>query len=111
MSEADDLARRFVALWADYLNALLADPNMAEPLRHWLALATAAPGAATGDATRPPAGTAAAAGASDERDAVLAELARRVDELGERVATLERWRKRSGRAVARPRRGDRPDRD
>ena len=32
MSEADELARRFLALWSDYLTALLSDPKAAEPL-------------------------------------------------------------------------------
>ena len=51
MSEADELARRFLALWSDYLTALLSDPKIAEPLRRWLALAAAAmPGASAGEA-------------------------------------------------------------
>jgi hypothetical protein len=99
MSEADELARRFLALWSDYLTALLSDPKAAEPLRHWLGLAAAAmPGLSAGEANpagpaRPPPDAAAAAGASGERDAVVAELARRVDELAERVAALERKRR------------------
>ena len=31
MSETDDLARRFFALWRDYLTALGADPKTAAP--------------------------------------------------------------------------------
>src|SRR5438132_703369 len=95
MNEADELARRFLALWSDYLTALLSDPKAAEPLRRWLGLAAAAmPGLSAGEANqagpaRPPSDAAAAAGASGERDAVVAELARRVDELAERVAALE----------------------
>src|SRR5205814_1099928 len=42
MSETDDLARRFFALWAEYLTALVAEPKMAEPLRRWLAASCAA---------------------------------------------------------------------
>ena len=49
MSEADDLARRFFDLWAEYLAALLADPKTTEPLRRWLASTPGAP------ASRPPA--------------------------------------------------------
>src|SRR5260370_20259122 len=70
MSEADELARRFLALWSDYLTALLSDPKTAEPLRRWLALATAAmPGLSAGDAdpvgpAPPPADAPAAARAS-----------------------------------------------
>jgi hypothetical protein len=95
MSEADELARRFLALWSDYLTALLSDPRAAEPLRRWLGLAAAAmPGLSAGEANqagpaRPPSDAPAAAGASGERDAAVAELARRVDELAERVAALE----------------------
>src|SRR5437764_1429420 len=33
MNDADDLARRFLALWSEYLAALAADPKGAEPLR------------------------------------------------------------------------------
>jgi hypothetical protein len=95
MSEADELARRFLALWSDYLTALLSDPKAAEPLRRWLGIAAAAmPGFSAGEtnpggAARPPPDAAAAAGPSGERDAAVAELARRVDELAERVAALE----------------------
>src|SRR3954452_5408862 len=103
MSEADDVARRFIALWGDYLTALAADPKMAEPLHRWLGLVAAAmPGAPTRDADppgairqpgRPPADAAASAGSSGERDAAVAELARRLDELEARVAALERRRR------------------
>jgi len=95
MSEADELARRFLALWSDYLTALLSDPKAAEPLRRWLGFAAAAmPGLSAGEANpagaaRPPSDAPAAAGPSGERDALVAELARRVDELAERVAALE----------------------
>jgi|SRR5712692_9305303 len=97
MSEADDLARRFFALWAEYLAALVSDPKAAAPLRQWFALAAgslhgamAGNGAAAWPRSTPDA--APAAGASGERDAALAELARRVDELAERVAALEHAR-------------------
>jgi hypothetical protein len=86
MSDEDDLARRFVALWADYLSALLADPKTSEPLRRWLAIVAGSlqdPSAGevpTGVPPRSPPGpqndAAAAAGASGERDAAVAELAR-----------------------------------
>jgi len=99
MSEADELARRFFALWSDYLTALLSDPKTAEPLRRWLALAAAAmPGIAAGEknpagAAQSPSDAPAAAGASGERGAAVAELARRLDELAERVAALESRRR------------------
>src|SRR5712664_2878380 len=94
MSEEDDLARRFVALWAEYLAALVADPKMSEPLRRWLAIAAGSLGDARAGlpSSRSAPDAAAAAGASGERDLALAELARRVDELNERVAALERSR-------------------
>src|SRR5258707_9088870 len=110
MSEADDVARRFIALWGDYLTALAADPKMAEPLHRWLGLVAAAmPGSPAHDAGpsgssrrpgRSPADAAAPAGSSGERDGVVAEFARRLDELEARVAALERRR--------RPVAGDRP---
>src|SRR5205823_4567438 len=110
MSEADDLARRFIALWSDYLTALAADPKMAEPLHRWLGLVAAAmPSWPAGEAgpsgpsrapARSPADAAASAGASGERGAAVAELARRLDELEARIAALGRRR--------RPAAGDRP---
>src|SRR5579872_3526766 len=102
MSEEDDLARRFLALWSEYLTALLADPKMAEPVNRWMTLAGSAlravpPGeagtAGTASPPRPAADAAAAAGASGQRDDAVAQLARRVDELGNRVAALEQLAK------------------
>jgi len=99
MSDEDDLARRFFALWAEYLAALVADPKMTEAMRHWLAVAAGSlPDATPGDAgagvpPRPASYAATAAGAPGERGAAVAELARRVDELHERVAALERRRR------------------
>jgi hypothetical protein len=98
MSEAEDVARRFIALWGDYLTALSADPKTAEPIRRWLGLfAAAMPDLAPHEAgrsgpARPPADAAAAAGASGEHDAVVAKLARRLDEIESRIAALERRR-------------------
>jgi hypothetical protein len=98
-NEEDDLARRFFGLWAEYLAALAADPKLIEPVGRWLALAAgalhnpapgdASPWAPPGPQPRSQADAAAAAGASGERDAAVAELARRVDELSQRVAALE----------------------
>src|SRR5258706_13003910 len=96
MSEADDVARRFIALWGDYLSALAADPKMAEPLHRWLGLVAAAmPGSPTREAgpagsARSPADAPAPARASCERDAAVAELARRPDELENRLAAPPR---------------------
>src|SRR5437868_15089044 len=63
MSEADELARRFLALWSDYLTALLSDPKAAEPLRRWLGLAAAnMPGLSAGGGRSAGAATPPAAG-------------------------------------------------
>jgi hypothetical protein len=122
MSDADELARRYFALWADYLTALVADPQTAELLQRWLAFTgqfgqaagersgnpfaplgwPPTPDAARSASDRPPADAATAAGASRQRDDAVGELARRVAELERRIAALEprskaaRPRKRSG---------------
>jgi hypothetical protein len=115
MSEADDLARRFFALWPEYLAALFADPNTAEPLRAWLTAAGAAAGFRTPEPARDDgagssAGAAAAAGPPGRGDAALVELARRVDELAERVAALERGAQSGASAAAGRARRNRPAR-
>jgi hypothetical protein len=113
MSDADELARRYFALWADYLTALLADPAAMETLKRWVSF--------TGQFSYPAPGTAqrsdipfpawppffgpfgpppSAASAGAERADEIAELARRVDELERRLAELERRP-----AQPRPRRG------
>jgi hypothetical protein len=109
MSDADELARRYLALWADYLTALVADPQAAEMLQRWIALTGqfAKQPAAAGERAAaspfpawPPAGfgfpvagpasvAAPVAGASGERDAAMDELARRVGELERRLAAVE----------------------
>jgi hypothetical protein len=105
MSETDDLARRFLALWAEYLTATLAEPKTAESLRHWLEAAAGAPPIdGSGDASpRSARGAAPTAVASGERDPVVAQLAGRIDELAERVASLEGRRRPAGGARRRHR--------
>ena len=46
MNDADELARRYFALWADYLTALVSDPQAAELLQRWFEFTSrfAAPG-------------------------------------------------------------------
>jgi hypothetical protein len=120
MSEDDDLARRFFALWAEYLAALVADPKMNEPLHRWLAIAAGSlndAGPSDASACAPPRSSsgpapraAPAARASGERDAAMAELARRVEELDERTAALERPSKSGRRPVVGARRRNRPAR-
>ncbi|HVC52280.1 MAG TPA: hypothetical protein VND87_09695 [Stellaceae bacterium] len=112
MSEADELARRFLALWADYLAAVASDPQNAEIWRRWLEVAIPAPAkrddaGIDGNPPRPPAGAAAAAGAFGERDDAVAELARRIEGIEQRLAALERGRREP---VARPRGGNRAKR-
>src|SRR5579863_4928990 len=86
MTDSEDLARRWLALWEDYLAALWADPSVVEMVRRWL------PAVAPGDdgvaprQSGPPPRAAAAAGASGERGDAVAELARRLDRLERRVA-------------------------
>jgi hypothetical protein len=107
MGEADDLARRFFDLWAEYLAALMSDPKTAEPLRRWLAVAAGAMAlpddGRAARAPRSPTDAPAAAGPSGERDVAVAELARRIDELHERIAVLERRPRLPGGARRRDR--------
>lgn len=128
MDDADDLARRYFALWAEYLTALASDPQAAMLLQRWVQFTSqfASPlaGASGERAGNPfaawppvPAGAAtagvrstdgpetpaaAAAGASRQRDVAVGELARRVDELERRLAAVERQPQARG-----PRRRDR----
>src|SRR5438270_1264909 len=79
MDEPEDLARRFFALWGEYLGALSGDPQTLALWQRWLA-PDASPVPGERGATGPAPGAAAAAGASGERDAAMAELTRRVGE-------------------------------
>ena len=83
--DTDELARRFFALWGEYLTALAGDPQTLDVFRRWLGPAAAGEAAGSG----PPPRAAAASAASGERDGAMAELARRVDELERRLAALE----------------------
>jgi len=121
MSDADELARRYFALWADYLTALVADPQAAELLQRWIQFtgqfATVAgeragspfpfwppvPGAVRPPGDGPQAAAAPAAGAPRQRDDAVGQLARRVAELERRLAALE-----PQPGTASPRRRDRP---
>jgi len=131
MSEPADpdlaqLAKRYVELWQDYLTAAAADPETIEALARlvsgmgaagalwaggpaaWAAGATAARRAAAppddGDRAAPPRAAAAAA-ASGERDDRLADLARRLALVEERLAALDAGARRGAeRARGAPRR-------
>jgi hypothetical protein len=100
MSDADELARRYLTLWTQYLTALLADPRTLETVKRWMAFAgqfsspTPQPGETEstpvpawppffGPFGPPPAPAA-------ELGDRIAELVRRVDELERRLAALER---------------------
>lgn len=112
MDDADELARRYLGLWAQYLAALLADPRAIEMLKRWMALADRFAYPASGTTTDaggaslpawppvfgpfgPPPVTPGVAAASAARDEETATLARRIDELERRVAALEQARPRS----------------
>lgn len=120
MSDADELARRYLALWTEYLTAFLADPRALETMKRWVAFtgqfAYPAPGnagkagaaAAGGEAPLPPLppifgpfgplpSPPAAAGDAD----AVAVLTRRVDDIERRLSALEANRAR--RPAARPR--------
>ncbi|HTZ36304.1 MAG TPA: hypothetical protein VMB84_09795 [Stellaceae bacterium] len=105
MSEADDLTQRYLALWTQYLTALLANPQAIETLKRWKSFtgqfAYPEPGseAGKGAAVPPwppffgpfglaplPPGAAAPPAQADG----VATLAQRVDALERRVADLER---------------------
>jgi hypothetical protein len=116
MSEADDLAQRYLTLWTQYLTALLADPRAMETLKRWAAF--------TGQFAYPAPGTTEAGGApfpvwppffgpfgmppvppgaADARPDRLAALAQRVDALERRLAALERKPPRKAAARRPPR--------
>ena len=104
MNDADELARRYLGLWTQYLTALLADPRAMEMLKRWIALADqfSYPAAGTAEAGGAPSPvwppifgsfglpfSSATADASVGRREEVTELTRRVDELERRLAALE----------------------
>ena len=110
MNDADELARRYLALWTEYLTAFLADPRALETMKRWIAF--------TGQFTYPGSGKAGATGeggdaplpplppifgpfgplpmaspiavAIGEGSAAIEELAHRVEALEQRFAAWER---------------------
>jgi hypothetical protein len=114
MSDADALAQRYLALWTEYLTALLADPQAMETLDRWSSFAEQfdrpAPGAAKqGLGAAPflawpplfgPFGLWPVPPGPGNDPAGLSALAQRVDALERRLAKLERRP-----ASRRPRRG------
>src|SRR5262245_50871860 len=107
MTAAEDLVCRYLALWQDYVTALLTD--LALPDGTNSSPCVGDPGSddqpipGQHPASESPAGTATAAGASHERDDAVADLARRLARLEERIAALERARPPAARARGRDR--------
>lgn len=103
MTDPEELADRYLALWSRYLAALLADTRAMETLKRWVAF--------TGQFTYPAPGAVQQSGAPFpawppffgpfappsmpaapsvvEADDTVAALARRVDELERRLGALE----------------------
>jgi hypothetical protein len=113
MTDAADLARRFLTLWEDYLTALLADPSTVELLQPLVRTGSAfardprlRDGAAGEQAqeTGPPTGASPVAGPSGEHDHTMAELSRRIAQLEERVAAVEQGGRPTSHARRRNRR-------
>ncbi|MBV9554182.1 MAG: hypothetical protein JO032_15480 [Alphaproteobacteria bacterium] len=99
MSEADDVAQRYLRLWVQYLTALLANPRAVETLNRWTEFTGrfAYPPAADKDSAAPPAPTwppffgpfGLPPGAPGAPSDAIADLARRLDALEQRIAKLE----------------------
>ena len=101
MNDADELARRYLALWTQYLTTLLADPRAMEMLKRWMEVAgrfsypasePAQPGAAAFPAWPPffgPFGPPLIPNAAGAQAEEITRLARRVEELEQRLAALE----------------------
>ena len=98
-----------LALWTQYLTALLADPQAMETLKRWVSFTQQFSYPAPGPAQRneaplpvwPPffghlGSPSAPPGATGEPVDGLAELAQRVDELERRLAKLERQPRQPG---------------
>jgi hypothetical protein len=119
MTDADELARRYLALWAEYFKTLLADPRAMEMVKRWMVFTSQfsypEPGAAEGENAPPPAwpsffgpfGPLPAPPLTPdeaERGDGMADLTRRISELERRVAKLEHRQKRSPSRRAQERR-------
>jgi hypothetical protein len=116
MTDTEELVRRYLALWQEYLTALLAEPEAAMLLRAWIGLgsgrherrSSAEHGAdEAAGLSGSPAGAASATRPSGECDRLLGEFARRLARLEERMAAVEQDRRRAARARGRVR-GARP---
>jgi len=107
MNDADELARRYLALWTEYLTAFLADPRALETMKRWIAFTGQFAYPESGRAPTPgeggnallpalppifgPFGPLPMAGpAAGQGSGTIDELVRRVEALEERIAALER---------------------
>jgi hypothetical protein len=112
MTDAEDLAERYLAVWTQYLTALMADPRAMETLQRWMEFAGRfsypAPGAPQGSGAPFPVwppffgpfGVPVPPAANGNG---IAALTRRVDELERRLAALEpkpKPRRRGGARAA-----------
>jgi hypothetical protein len=112
MTDAEDLARRYLNLWQDYLTALMADLRGPGLLQIWIAAYSALAGnppprdpAAVEQArpSGPTAGTAPVAGTSRERDDLMVGAASRLARVEDRLAARERLGQTAARRHGRDR--------
>jgi hypothetical protein len=122
MTDADELARRYLALWAEYFNTLLADPRAMEMVKRWISFTSQfsypEPGTTAEEGTPSPAwppffgpfgplpAPSLPADASATREDEFAALTLRVIELERRVAELEGRGKQTRSRQSPRRRGD-----
>jgi hypothetical protein len=114
MTDAEELAERYLALWTQYMTTLLADPRTMEMLKRWMEFAGrfSYPEAGANEAPGSPFPAwppffspfgAPAPPVAVDADGVVA-LTRRIDDLEHRVAALENAPK--PRRARQPRRAD-----
>lgn len=99
MTDAEDLARRYLDLWRDYITALTADLTEPELLERWTAACSALAGnreprdagaIAPARRPRPPADASSTADTARQRGDIVADLARRLAQVEDRLSVLER---------------------
>lgn len=98
MTDAEELAERYLALWTQYMTTLLADPRTMETLKRWMEFAGrfSYPEAGANEAREPPfpawppffSPFGPPPSPAADTDGV-ATLTRRIDELERRLAALE----------------------
>ena len=99
MSDADELAQRYLTLWTQYLTALLGNPQAMETLKRWMSFAGgfSYPQEGAKPPSEPPFpawppffGPFGPPPPPVDNSSKLDELARRVDEVERRLTGLER---------------------